>query len=172
MNVFHLAINLLGVIPMLERFEAEYGTLTSLALFFGGEYLSGFLESEKKSINNNVDTMSSALDNTGSDLRGNREVSVADEYSNHWSQVSQQSFPVMEMHSALTQLCALQYLGLPLAWSRSHPPKQEKPVSGDKWTAHDPDLDGTHCDAAGHLAGDAWYEPSWARLRVACRIYL
>ncbi|KAL2163713.1 hypothetical protein VTH06DRAFT_5771 [Thermothelomyces fergusii] len=34
-NVFHLAINLLGVVPMLERFEVEHGTLTSLALFFG-----------------------------------------------------------------------------------------------------------------------------------------
>ncbi|KAG7284162.1 hypothetical protein NEMBOFW57_010523 [Staphylotrichum longicolle] len=35
MDVIHLIINLLGVTPMLERFEAENGTLTSIALFFG-----------------------------------------------------------------------------------------------------------------------------------------
>ncbi|KAK4099895.1 hypothetical protein N658DRAFT_497874 [Parathielavia hyrcaniae] len=34
-DVFHLLLNLFAVIPMLERFEAEHGTLTSLALFFG-----------------------------------------------------------------------------------------------------------------------------------------
>lgn len=38
MDVIHLIINLLGVTPMLERFEAENGTLTSIALFFGREY--------------------------------------------------------------------------------------------------------------------------------------
>ncbi|KAK4032647.1 hypothetical protein C8A01DRAFT_20291 [Parachaetomium inaequale] len=34
-NVLHLLINLLSVTPMLEGFEAEHGTITSLALFFG-----------------------------------------------------------------------------------------------------------------------------------------
>ncbi|KAK4124157.1 Gaa1-domain-containing protein [Parathielavia appendiculata] len=34
-DVFHLVMNMFAVIPMLERFEAEHGTLTSLALFFG-----------------------------------------------------------------------------------------------------------------------------------------
>lgn len=38
MDVIHLIVNLLGVTPMLERFEAENGTLTSIALFFGREY--------------------------------------------------------------------------------------------------------------------------------------
>lgn len=37
LNAFHLVLNLLTVIPLLERFESEYGTLTSLALFFGRE---------------------------------------------------------------------------------------------------------------------------------------
>ena len=37
-DVVHLVVNLLGVTPMLERFEAEHGTLTSVALFFGREY--------------------------------------------------------------------------------------------------------------------------------------
>ena len=37
-DIVHLVVNLLGVTPMLERFEAEHGTLTSVALFFGREY--------------------------------------------------------------------------------------------------------------------------------------
>ena len=36
-DVLHLIVNLLAVTPMLERFEAEYGTLTSVALFMGRE---------------------------------------------------------------------------------------------------------------------------------------
>ena len=39
-DVVHLVVNLLGVTPMLERFEAEHGTLTSVALFFGRKYSS------------------------------------------------------------------------------------------------------------------------------------
>ncbi|KAK1753514.1 rhomboid protein 2 [Echria macrotheca] len=35
LNLFHAVMNILALIPLLERFEAEYGTLTSLALFFG-----------------------------------------------------------------------------------------------------------------------------------------
>ncbi|GAB1317255.1 Glycosyl phosphatidyl inositol protein transamidase complex subunit [Madurella fahalii] len=35
LNVFHAAMNVLALTPLLERFESEYGTLTSLALFFG-----------------------------------------------------------------------------------------------------------------------------------------
>ncbi|QBZ60612.1 hypothetical protein PoMZ_07554 [Pyricularia oryzae] len=34
-NFFHALMNVIAIIPLLERFEAEYGTLTSLALFFG-----------------------------------------------------------------------------------------------------------------------------------------
>ncbi|KAK3906247.1 rhomboid protein 2 [Staphylotrichum tortipilum] len=34
-DVLHLIVNLLAVTPMLERFEAEHGTLTSVALFMG-----------------------------------------------------------------------------------------------------------------------------------------
>jgi len=32
---FHMLLNTIAITPLLERFEAEYGTLTSLALFFG-----------------------------------------------------------------------------------------------------------------------------------------
>jgi membrane associated rhomboid family serine protease len=34
---FHTFINLLAVTPLLERFEAEHGTLTAIALFIGRE---------------------------------------------------------------------------------------------------------------------------------------
>lgn len=34
-NVFHLVINFLGVVPFLDRFEKEHGSLASLMLFFG-----------------------------------------------------------------------------------------------------------------------------------------
>jgi glycosylphosphatidylinositol transamidase len=32
-------LNVLALTPLLERFEAEYGTLTTLALFMGREFL-------------------------------------------------------------------------------------------------------------------------------------
>jgi len=32
---FHAIMNILALTPLLERFEAEYGTLTTLALFMG-----------------------------------------------------------------------------------------------------------------------------------------
>lgn len=35
LNFFHMIMNVVAVTPLLERFESEYGTLTSLALFFG-----------------------------------------------------------------------------------------------------------------------------------------
>ncbi|ROW01800.1 hypothetical protein VPNG_07816 [Cytospora leucostoma] len=35
LNFFHMIINVIAVTPFLERFESEFGTLTSLALFFG-----------------------------------------------------------------------------------------------------------------------------------------
>lgn len=37
LNFFHMIINVIAVTPFLERFESEFGTLTSLALFFGRE---------------------------------------------------------------------------------------------------------------------------------------
>ncbi|KAK3376016.1 GPI transamidase-like protein [Lasiosphaeria ovina] len=35
LNAFHAIMNILALTPLMERFEAEHGTLTSLALFFG-----------------------------------------------------------------------------------------------------------------------------------------
>lgn len=32
-------MNVLALTPLLERFENEYGTLTSVALFFGREFV-------------------------------------------------------------------------------------------------------------------------------------
>ena len=40
-------MNILALTPLLERFESEHGTLTSLALFFGREYtLDWWMEGE------------------------------------------------------------------------------------------------------------------------------
>ena len=36
-NFFHMLLNVLTLMPLLERFENEHGTLTSLAMFFGRE---------------------------------------------------------------------------------------------------------------------------------------
>ena len=36
-NFFHALMNILALTPLLERFESEYGTLTTLALFIGRE---------------------------------------------------------------------------------------------------------------------------------------
>jgi membrane associated rhomboid family serine protease len=47
-DVFHLVLNLFAVIPMVERFEAEHGTLTSLALFFGRGCTSSPLLNERQ----------------------------------------------------------------------------------------------------------------------------
>jgi membrane associated rhomboid family serine protease len=35
LNFFHMIFNLLAVTPLIERFESEYGTLVTLALFTG-----------------------------------------------------------------------------------------------------------------------------------------
>jgi membrane associated rhomboid family serine protease len=35
LNFFHMLFNVIALAPLLERFESEYGTLTSLAMFFG-----------------------------------------------------------------------------------------------------------------------------------------
>lgn len=35
LNFIHTILNVVALTPLLERFESEYGTLTSLALFFG-----------------------------------------------------------------------------------------------------------------------------------------
>ncbi|CAI6095444.1 hypothetical protein V2G26_015121 [Clonostachys chloroleuca] len=35
LNVFHAALNVIALAPLLERFEYEYGTLNTVALFFG-----------------------------------------------------------------------------------------------------------------------------------------
>lgn len=37
LNLLHALLNLLALTPLLERFESEYGTLTSAAMFFGRE---------------------------------------------------------------------------------------------------------------------------------------
>lgn len=38
MGFFHALLNVLALTPLLERFEAEHGTLTSVALFIGRKF--------------------------------------------------------------------------------------------------------------------------------------
>ena len=40
-SLLHAFFNILALTPLLERFETEFGTLTSLALFFGRECPDG-----------------------------------------------------------------------------------------------------------------------------------
>jgi glycosylphosphatidylinositol transamidase len=40
---FHAFMNVIALTPLLERFEAEYGTLTTLALFLGRTYTFVFV---------------------------------------------------------------------------------------------------------------------------------
>jgi hypothetical protein len=40
LNFFHMIFNLIAVTPLLERFESEYGTLVTLALFTGRKHTS------------------------------------------------------------------------------------------------------------------------------------
>ena len=40
----HTLMNVLALTPLLERFEAEYGTLTTLALFLGREFIISFVK--------------------------------------------------------------------------------------------------------------------------------
>jgi membrane associated rhomboid family serine protease len=37
MNIFHALFNVLALVPLLERFEAEHGTLLTGAIFIGRE---------------------------------------------------------------------------------------------------------------------------------------
>lgn len=45
---FHAFINTLALTPLLERFEAEHGTLTAVALFIGRELVQ--LDSERRTL--------------------------------------------------------------------------------------------------------------------------
>lgn len=38
LGFFHAFLNTLALMPLLERFEAEHGTLTAVALFLGREF--------------------------------------------------------------------------------------------------------------------------------------
>jgi membrane associated rhomboid family serine protease len=35
LNFIHALVNILALTPLMERFESEHGTLTSVAMFFG-----------------------------------------------------------------------------------------------------------------------------------------
>jgi membrane associated rhomboid family serine protease len=46
LNVFHAALNVIALAPLLERFEYEYGTLNTVALFFGRKQSSSIFTLE------------------------------------------------------------------------------------------------------------------------------
>lgn len=42
-GLLHMTLNVLALTPLLERFESEHGTLTTLLTFLGREYRASFL---------------------------------------------------------------------------------------------------------------------------------
>lgn len=58
-NFLHALFNLLALAPLMERFEAEHGTLLTLAYFFGRTYFSRVAHVERKM--GNADTAAAAL---------------------------------------------------------------------------------------------------------------
>jgi hypothetical protein len=61
LGFFHLIFNLLSIAPLLERFESEFGTLVTLALFTGRK------DSEDRSQDNRL-TLRSVWNITGRNL--------------------------------------------------------------------------------------------------------
>lgn len=49
LNFIHAALNVVALTPLMERFESEYGTLTTLALFFGREKETALLFEDEPS---------------------------------------------------------------------------------------------------------------------------
>jgi membrane associated rhomboid family serine protease len=35
LGIFHVAVNIVALVPLFEKFEAEHGTLRTIVLFFG-----------------------------------------------------------------------------------------------------------------------------------------
>jgi membrane associated rhomboid family serine protease len=44
LNVLHVIFNVLALTPLLERFESEFGTLVTLALFTGRKHIKRTVE--------------------------------------------------------------------------------------------------------------------------------
>lgn len=103
-GVYHLVINLMGVLPLLERFEAGHGTLTSLALFFGREW---FWDSLICWPGKELTRMSSILDSPGCALRGHREVRAAVKHMGCGSKVSKHPEGVGRVLCVLTGVPAV-----------------------------------------------------------------
>jgi hypothetical protein len=85
MGVYHLVVNLMGLLPLLERFEAAHGTLTSLALFFGREC---FWASPIYCPSKELTRVSSILDSPGFALRGSREIRATVKHMGRGNEVS------------------------------------------------------------------------------------
>ena len=46
-GLFHMLVDLIALVPLLERFEVENGTLLTVALFYGGESDNVWLRLQK-----------------------------------------------------------------------------------------------------------------------------
>jgi Rhomboid family len=81
LGIFHALVNILALTPLLERFEAEHGTLTTLALFAGREYLG---EAPGEVI---LMSLYSVIDASGSIVHSHRHADPAAKHAYPWSQV-------------------------------------------------------------------------------------
>lgn len=54
LNVLHALLNVVALTPLMERFENEYGTLTTLALFFGREFFFPLIIVIRKLMNTSI----------------------------------------------------------------------------------------------------------------------
>ena len=82
LNVVHALVNVVALTPLMERFESEYGTLSTLALFFGrknGPYLYTVTHyrANKSSFNNH----------SGDIISCDRTCHFEGEYYNHGREV-------------------------------------------------------------------------------------
>lgn len=68
-NIFHAILNVLALTPLLERFEHEHGTLTSVALFFGREYKAPLMRQDGTGIHSG-DTWTNLIGNSSDHATG------------------------------------------------------------------------------------------------------
>jgi hypothetical protein len=76
-----MLLNVLSLTPLLERFEAEYGTLTTLALFMGRKTPSAIQQKKGKLI------VCSSFDYSGTVVYFYRKGCFEDEYYNYGCKV-------------------------------------------------------------------------------------
>jgi len=103
----HALFNVVALTPLLERFEAEHGTLTSLLLFFGRK------QSRPSPYVTNLTFSSSAVDDTCSHIYFYREYGVPWKFCHIGGQVRIRTIYSREIlltkHSAYGSSCYLEW---------------------------------------------------------------